>query len=561
MAGDALTTASRGAGRTLEPGRWRGPRRELIGIAVQLRWALLRGALRGGPGATARRIGLVIGALVGGSAAVLTFIVLTAARGHGRLPQDLAVLLFTALLAGWVVLPILTFGSDDLLDPARLALLPLTGSEFLVVMGVGALVGVAPLATLVAALGLLPATAGGPASGLVALLSVLLLLFLCVSASRACASALSGLLRSRRGRDLGVALTAVIALSFQLVNPLIQVALRRGGVGEDALTGLAGPLRWTPPGLLATAPSRPLPAALGSLLIVLAVIVLLLFLWQRSVRRSLERAEVSGARRRRSTTLAPPGVPVPAGRAGAVMAKDLRYLIREPKRLVTAVTGALLPVLAVVLGPVALTGSRPPGGLVFAAAGIGVLSGLSGANRFGLDGTATWVLISSSTDPRDPGRDLIGGDLAAATVTVPTVLIISGLLAVVTGGWEYLPPTIGLALALYGVGLGMSGLLSVNAPYAVPPTQNAFGGGGAGQGCTAGLLTMGAMLAEVAICLPLLALLVPGLLTGSPWWGLALLLVGPGYGWAIGMALRRLAARRWARRAPEILQILSAAHS
>jgi hypothetical protein len=69
------------------------------------------------------------------------------------------------------------------------------------------------------------------------------------------------------------------------------------------------------------------------------------------------------------------------------------------------------------------------------------------------------------------------------------------------------------------------------------------------------------MLAELVICLPLLALLVPGLLTGSPWWGLALLLVGPGYGWAVGAVLRRTAARRWAQRAPEVLQILSAAHS
>jgi ABC-2 type transport system permease protein len=522
---------------------------------------LLRGALRGGPGSTARRIGLVIGGLLGGGASILAFLGLTASRGHGRLPEDLAVVLFTVLLAGWVVLPILTFGSDDLLDPARLALLPLTGAEFLIVMGVGALVGVAPVATVVAALGLLPATVGGPASGLIALLSVLLLLVLCVSASRACTSALSGLLRSRRGRDLGVALTAVIALSFQLVNPLIQVALRRGGVGEHALAGLAGPLRWTPPGLLAAAPGRPLLPAIGSLLLVLAVIVLLLIVWQRSVRRSLERAEVSGTRKRQSTTLVPPGVPIPAGRAGAVMAKDLRYLLREPKRLVTAVTGALLPVLAVVLGPVAVTGSRPPGGLVFAASGIGVLSGLSGANRFGLDGTATWVLISSATDPRDPRRDLVGGDLAAATVTVPALLITAGLLALVTGGWEYLAPTIGLALALYPIGLGMAGVLSVNAPYAVPPTQNAFGGGGAGQGCTAGLLTLGAMLAEVALCLPLLALLIPGLVTGSPWWGLALLVVGPAYGWLIGSWLRGRAAVRWAQRAPEVLQVLSAAHS
>jgi ABC-2 type transport system permease protein len=539
--------------------RARMPQRELIGVAAGLRLALLRGALRGGPGSTARRFGLAIGALFGAGMAIGAFVALAAARGHGRLPQDLAVLLFTVLVTGWVVLPILTFGSDDLLDPARLALLPLTTVQFITVMGVGAVIGVAPVATAVAALGLLPATANGPAEGLVALLSVVLLLALCISASRACTSALSGLLRSRRGRDVGVALTAVVALGFQLVNPFVQVALRNGGVGQDVLAGLADPLRWTPPGLLATAASRPWPLAIGSLLVNVLVIGLLLLIWERSVRRSLERAEISGSSRRRSTSLEPRRVPVLTGRAGAVMAKDLRYLMREPRRLVTALTGALLPVLAVVLGPVAVTGARPPAGLVFAVCGIGMLSGLSGANRFGLDGTATWVLISSATDSRDARRDLLGSDVAAAVITVPVILVIGGVLAVVTGGWEYLAPALGLALALFAVSLGAADVLSVRAPFAVPQSQNAFSGGGTGQGCTAGLLTMVAMFVQFAVCLPLLALLITGLVTGAPAWGIAVLLVGPPYGFVIGALARRSAARHWAERGPEVLQVLSAA--
>lgn len=259
-------------------------------------------------------------------------------------------MLYTMLLVGWIVLPILTFGSDDLLDPARLALLPLSARQLATVMGVGALVGVAPAATAVAALGLLPATGTDPGSYLVALIAVGLLLTMCVSASRASAAALSGLLRSRRGRDLGVGLAALVALAFQLVNPLLQVAIRRGGGEADAVSTLAALLRWTPPGLLATAPGRPLLGAAASLVVVAAVVVGVLFLWVRSVRRSLERVDATSAPRRRNTVLAPRGVPLPAGRAGAVAAKDLRYLTREPRRLVAALTAALLPLL-VGLGP------------------------------------------------------------------------------------------------------------------------------------------------------------------------------------------------------------------
>ncbi len=519
----------------------------------------MRGSLRSGPGSTARRFGFAMSLILGGTAAGFALLVLALTRGDGRLPQDLSVLVFTGLLAGWVVLPILTFGSDDLLDPARLALLPLSGRQFLTVMGVGALVGVAPVATVVAALGLLPATGTGPASFLVALVAVALELALCVGASRAVVAALSGVLRSRRGRDLGVAFAAVVGLSFQLVNPLLQLALRDSADTRDAVAAIAGPLRWTPSGLLATAPGRPLPAALGSLALVAALIAVLLVLWQRSVRRALERTEVSGNRGRAATVLVPRGIPVPAGRVGAIMAKDLRYVTREPRRAVMAVTSALLPVLAVVLGPIAFAGGRPGPGLVFAVCGMGLLGPLNTANRFGLDGTPTWMLISSATDPRDARRDLLGGDLAAAIVNLPILLVLSLVIAAITGGWPYVPAAVGLAYALYGVGLGLAGLLAVNAPYAVPPSQNAFGGGGAGQGCTAGLLVLAAMLVEVFACLPLLGLLVPAVVFSAPVWGLALLVVGPLYGFGIGNLLRRRSARRWNDRAPEVLQILASA--
>jgi ABC-2 type transport system permease protein len=528
-----------------------------VGTAAQLRLALLRGSLRSGPGAAARRAGVILGAVSGAIMGVAALAGLSVARGHGRLPEDLSVVLFCALLVGWVVLPVLTFGSDDLLDPSRLALLPLTRRQLLTVMGVGSLIGVAPIATVVAALGLLPATGRDPVSYLVALLSVVLLLALCVSASRATAAALSGLLRSRRGRDLGVVLAALVGLSFQLLNPLLQVAASHGHAGQDAFHGLAGPLRWTPPGLLAAAPGRSLPGAVGSLLVAAAVVGLLLVVWERSVRRSLERAEITSSRRRRGTALAPRGVPVPAGRVGAIMAKDLRYLVREPRRLVATVTAVLLP-LAVALGPLVLNGGRPSRGLVFVVCGVGLFSAVSGGNRFGLDGSATWLLLSSAVDQRDARRDLQGGDLAIAAVTFPALLLVAGLLAAVTGGWIYLPPALGIAFALLGIGVAVSGLIAVTAPYAVPPSQNAFGSGGAGQGCTAGVLVIASILAEIAVCLPLLGLLLPALLVPSPALGFALLVVGPAYGLAVGALLRRKAARRWAERAPEVLQVLAA---
>ena len=490
------------------------------------------------------------------SGAVLAVLVATA--GPGRLAEDLVVLLFNVLLLGWLVLPVLTFSGDDLLDPAKLVLLPLTRRQLMTVMGVGALVGVAPLATLVAALGLLPATGDGLVPVLVGLVAVGLLLVLCVSSSRALAAALSGLLRSRRGRDVGVALAALLAVSAQLVNPLLQASAGPAGPGQDALAALSAPLRWTPAGLLATAPDRSLPGAVASLVAVGLLVAVVVAWWGRSVRTSLERPDAAGSRRRRNTALEPRGVPLPAGRVGAVAAKDLRYLLREPRRLVNTMTSVLVPLLAVGIGPVLLAGGRPPPWLVFAVCGVGLLGGFTGSNRFGMDGSANWVLLSSATDRRDARRDLLGGDLAVAVVTVPVVVLAALGLATLSGGWAYVAPALGVALALLAVAVAASGAVAVRAPFPVPASSNAFSSGTAGQGCAAGALTVVCLAGVVLVCLPLLALLLPALRSGSPVWDVLLLVGGPAYGTAVGEAVRRATARTWAVRAPDVLQVLAA---
>ena len=549
LAGLALTT-----GQTTAPV---GTAR-LVRTAVRLRVALLRGALRGGPGSTGRRLGLAVGAVAGVAVSGAVLAVLVATAGPGRLAEDLVVLLFNALLLGWLVLPVLTFAGDDLLDPTRLALLPLRRRQLMTVMGAGALVGVAPVATLVAASGLLPATGDGPLSLLVGLLAVGLLLVLCVTASRAVAASLSGLLRSRRGRDVGVALVALLVVGVQLLNPALQLAARSGGPGQDALAGLAAPLRWTPAGLLATAPDRGPFGALAALSAVALLVTLVVAWWGRSVARSLERPDAVGSRRRRSTALAPRGVPLPSGRAGAVAAKDLRYVLREPRRLVAAATSVLVPVLAVGLGPLLLVGGPLPRALVFAACGVGLLGGFVGSNRFGMDGSATWLLLSTATDERDARRDLLGGDVAVAVVTVPVVVLSAVGLAALTGGWSVLAPALGCALALLAVAVAASGVVAVRAPFPVPVSSNAFSSGSAGQGCATGLLTLVCLGGVVLACLPLLLLLVPALRSAGPFWGLLLLVVGPAYGAAVGEAVRRASARAWASGAPEVLQVVAA---
>jgi ABC-2 type transport system permease protein len=527
----------------------------VIVVAARLKWALLRGGLRSGPGSTQRRTGMVVSMVLGGLLALLGFLTLAALHGKPE-ADETAVLLFTGLVVGWAVLPILTFASDDLVDPAKLALLPLSRRQVVVVHGVGALVGVAPVASLIALSGVLIGTASGLGSLLVALVAVVLELALCVVLSRTVVAALSRLLRSRRGRDLGVALTALVAISVQLVNPLLS----RVSGSPDAPSNLrrvADVLDGFPPGLLASAPRAARDgrwlAAIAHLLVAAGAVLVLVALWERSLRRAEEVPDATTGRKEKASSALVPSwltAVVPSGRAGAIAGKDLRYLAREPRRLVQLVTSTLLPAIVIVVSP-ALSARQVSHGMVFTVCGIALFYGLQGSNRFGQEGTASWMLVAAGTDLRSARRDLVGGDVASALVGVPLVVVVGVAIAAFTDGWSLLPAALATALAVLTVSFGGGGLLSVLAPFPVPEgPRNAFSNGGGGQGVAAGFLGLGIMLGVLIACTPLLALLVPAVHGHRVW---LLVLVAPLYGLAVGAGCRELAARMWAQRSPEVL--------
>lgn len=219
-------------------------------------------------------------------------------------------------------------------------------------------------------------------------------------------------------------------------------------------------------------------------------------------------------------------------------------------------TGVLVPVVPGI-GPLLVSGASSPA-LVFVACPVALLLGFGGSNRFGLDGSATWQLVASATDRRDARRDLLGGDLAQALVAVPPVLVAVGVVAAIVGV-RHVPAALGLAAAMMATSIGLSGLVAVRAPYVVPDTTNAFGGGSPGAGCSVGAVTGVALLASAALCLPLLGLLIPAL--SRPPYGVVLLATGPVYGLVLGAVLRTAAARRWATRGPEVLALLTTTRS
>ncbi|MGA3153279.1 MAG: hypothetical protein ACLPN6_25940 [Streptosporangiaceae bacterium] len=274
-------------------------------IFCTLKFRLMTGALRGN-GSAARGAGLILAGLAALYVMPTGFAVLAALRGSA-LAAPAGVLVFTLAFAGWTVLPLMAFGTDETLDPARLTLLPLSRRQLATGMFAAALTGIGPIVTFVILLGVIAAVATSPASVAIGVLAVLLELTLCVTSSRALTTALSGLLRSRRGRDLGIAAAGALVLVLLGGNVLIQRAIISGGLqhGGRAIAGVA---RWTPPGMvaqsIASAASGRYAAALLGLGVGAATALLLLWVWNAALGRALTSPDASTRTSRRSAACA-----------------------------------------------------------------------------------------------------------------------------------------------------------------------------------------------------------------------------------------------------------------
>ena len=543
---------------------------------VTLKLRLMAGALHGSP---ARLAGLILAGVAALYATPAAFALLAAL--HGRpVAASTGVVVFTVAAVSWTVLPLFTFGTDETLDPARLALLPLRPRTMTIGLFAAALTGIGPVVTFVVLLGVVAAVAGGPGSAVVGVLAAALDLALCVAGSRALTTGLSRLLRSRRGSDAGLIGGALLVVAITGGNLALHGPVAHRGVSRE-IEAAAGVARWTPPGLLAhaidDAAHGRYPAALAGLAAGAASVLALLWIWAALLGHVLtsQDGQTRGARRpsARPRSLATgvagaAAAPVPAvaagpadlltpgavSRARTVAVKELRYAWREPRR--RAAWAGLATALLVTLSAAGLAagGMARSSGAVLAIAACypGVIAGVQSANQFGLDGSALWLNVTATWRPRQLRADLAGKNLASALVAVPFFMVLYAALGVVVQQARYPAAGLGLSAAALGVSLGIASVSSVLLPYPVPERRaSAFGGGGTGRGCLAAL-TSAAILALAGLLLsPLLAVLA--VLHAGLW----LLIAGPAYGAAIAWAGRVVASELGYRRLPELLAEVS----
>jgi ABC-2 type transport system permease protein len=500
---------------------------------------------------TSARVQLLISSLValligGGLAAGVAAVGWWGDERGGRAVLVLGATLLTLV---WVLVPLLTFGTDETLDPSRLILFPLPPRALAKGLLAASLVGPAPAVAMIVCLGAVAGFVIG--GGWVVVPAAVLLIALCATGARTLSTILAARLTSRRGRDLTIIVASLFGLAFQGVR-----FIRFDAVSTELLDQALDVLRWLPPGMLAQSVvdgrAGRLPLALAELVPPAVLIVVLVRVWARALDRSLTvvaDGETPRTRRHADTEL--PLIPARlgwlAGRPwGAVTARELRYIARDPRRKVILLNSVVLG-LGLALWS-ALAGGRDSRSVLVATMA-SYIAVLGTSAQIGFDGGARWMDVVAGDTAR---ATLTGKNVAVTLQVLPLVAVIATIVAVLTDGWAYLPATVLLALAGLGAGLGTGNIISVRLPVAQPQSQNPFAGRGTGQGCGTSLALAACSLIQNVLLAPVAAGALVAVLVNPAW----LVVVCPLailYGaalWQIGLthATRHLAAHQ-----PEIL--------
>jgi ABC-2 type transport system permease protein len=506
-------------------------------------------------------VSFVMGAVFGLWIALNGFVLLAFAGHRPELHDSLPVALFAVLFVGWLVIPLVGMGVDETLDPTRLALLPLSTRQLTAGLLVASVVGIAPAATLIALSG---AVAGYGTFGFGTVLivaAIVLELMLCLVGARALTTALSRILRSRRARDMWAAFASVIGLVVFFLGQLPRLMHR--APGEEAVSRVEAVLRWLPPGMLGRAVAE---AGRGRIavpaleLVPAAVLIVLLFRWWSTgmdrLMTTVERPAVVRQGSARPATVdelfGRLGRVLPRDRRGAVAAKDLRYFKRDPILRVQRLMALIYSLgAAVFLVFLALRDRQAP--LVLGTALIAWWLAMPAMTMFGFDRSAYWMNVAAGGDPTD---DLAGKNAAIFLTVMPVFAVASLVVAVVSGGWIYLPVGICLAAAVVASRLAVGSVVSVRLARPVAESRTNMWAARTGQGCGTALVMLGALLLDQLLLLPLAGLVLVGLIVWKP-----LLIVAVPAALAYGALLYRTGFRmaaRWIRaNQPELLESLS----
>ena len=516
----------------------------MVATLVRLRFLLLANSLKKSPW---QIVAVVLGGLYGlGVLALVVVGLIALSFAPAELARTITVLAGAALILGWTVIPTLTSGIDQTVEPSRLATFPIPLNTLLLALTVSGVLGVPGIVTSVAALATGLTWWKSPAIALIAVVCAAIGVLTAVVGSRMLVAVTAGLASGRRVREAkGILLFIPLVLAGPIVIGMME--LLRGSAA--ALPDIANGVAWTPVGAIWAVPSDvaagdPASAVLR-LVIGVATLGLFVVLWRWGLARALETPVKSSSMRSGKRGLGLFGV-FQGTPAGAVAARALTYWMRDPRYAQSLITVPLVPVLLFFYA--SLNGNL----FMLNAVGpiIAVLLAMSIYTDVSYDNTAFALHLQTGVSGR---ADRVGRVIALAVFAVPLSLALTIASVAVTDTWQLLPGLVAITVGILLTGFGLSSLVSGAFIFAVPaPGESPFkskpGGGFSlmlSLFVTWGLLSI--------LILPEFVLAMIGIVTGQAMYGWIALAVAIVLGSVLLVVGIRVGGRILDERGPDLL--------
>ncbi|WP_029150956.1 hypothetical protein [Microbacterium indicum] len=394
-------------------------------------------------------------------AALAAVVVLAAAIGVGSLalaPASTAAVAIvgigSALVAVFFAVPFAVTPRDPV-DPHVLATLPVSAPSAAARLGLASLVS-APVAAAVALeAGIVVASAAHGAPIAIVVVAALVHLVTCALAARAGFAAAGRLLRGRRSAESAAIVAAIGAFLLACVA-VAALALPWGGGAPAEAEAVARALAVTPFGAAAALAVVPAPGPAVAAVVTVAALAGVWFLIVRAGIRSLPREA-----ERRETQLGWFAV-LPRDATGVIGARSLFYWATDVRYLANVVIvplAGLLPVVPLLVAgvPASIVAFVP---LPIVATFLGWIA----HNDLAYDSEAVWIHLVTGVRG---AADRAGRLVPVLVIGIPLLAVAVIATCAVSGRWDAAPALIGVAVALFLSGLGLSSVASVVAPYAV----------------------------------------------------------------------------------------------
>lgn len=513
----------------------------MVAHLLRLKLTLLRNGLRR---SAWQIVGLVVGAFYGlmalaivvGSMAVLSV-------QEPDIRGLVTVLLGSVIVLGWWLVPLVAFGLDATIDPARFVTFAIPRRSLLTGLALAGLLGIPGVVTTLAVLSMAGVWWRTPAALVAGLVCVVLALATCVVGARATTSAASSILSGRRFREV---MAAVAILPIIVIGPLLGRFFSGTTITQDMVEQAADVLSWTPLGAVWAVPAGVADGEWGlagaRFAIAVGTVVVVALVWDRALAHALVNPP------HQSVSARGHGLGwfdrLPATPLGAVTARCLTYWARDPRY---ALAVAIVPVLAVVFYLV-----NPDGGLLLLIGPIaGYLMGWGISADVAYDGTAFWTHVAA---PLRGVADRLGRVIAAAAIAVPAVVVLSVGSALLADRAALIPALLGVSFGVLLTSLGGSSVVSALVVYPVQmPGENPFQTR-QGASMSAVVSQLGGWLAVMALCLPEIVLALAAIGWGSVPLAWVTLAVGVVLGSVLLTIGVRIGGRTLDRTGPDLLR-------